>query len=80
MKPRRASLVLILVLSALACGESRVERGLAVPDEESTPESAGEMKKTDQQRQAEVLQEEQQMEIQEFDAAEMSPDAAPARP
>ena len=71
MKHFGASLLLLLAFSVSGCGDDRVERGLAVPDEESTPESAAEMQKTEQQRQQEVLQEEQQKEIEEFDAAEM---------
>lgn len=70
MKRFRTSLLLVLVFSVSACGDDRVERGLALPDEESTPESAAEMEKTEEQRHQENLQQEQQKEIEEFDAAE----------
>jgi len=68
VKPFGAILLLAFMVSA--CGDDRVERGLALPDEQATPEVAKDMKKTEHERQQELLQEEQQMEIEEFDAAE----------
>jgi hypothetical protein len=65
-----SSLLVLVALSASACGENKVERGLAPRAEESTPESAAEMQKTEQQRQQQVQQEMQQKQVEEFDAAE----------
>ena len=67
MKRLGSCLVLGVVLSVAACGENKVERGLAPPDEQSTPESAADMQKTEQERQQEVQQEMQEKQIEEFD-------------
>lgn len=70
MRHLGASLLLVLAFSVSGCGEHKVERGLAPPNEEATPEAAADMKKTEHERQQEVLQEEQQKEAEEFDASE----------
>jgi hypothetical protein len=73
LKRLGAVVIVLAALSFVACGENRVERGLAPADEESTPQSAAEMQKTEEQRQQEVVREEQQKEIEEFDEAQKPP-------
>lgn len=68
MRHLGSSLFLVVALSLAACGENQAERGLAPPDEVSTPESPAEMGKTSEQRQQEIEQQMQEKQIEEFDA------------
>jgi hypothetical protein len=64
-------LALLLSLPTLsACGSDEGDRGLTPSDEVSTPESASENRMSEAQREQANEQEEQDLEIQEFDAAE----------
>jgi hypothetical protein len=67
---RVAPSLLVLLAFSMACGPNKAERGLAPSDEESTPESAVDMQKTDQEREKEVVREMQQKQIEEFDEGE----------
>lgn len=70
---RLGSIAVVLVaLSLAACGENKVERGLSPPepDEVNTPESAADMRETEQQRQQDLERREQEREIEQFDEAQ----------
>lgn len=61
--------------AALACGGDRDERGLAFPDEVSTPESESELKMTEEQRREKAMLEEAAKERKEFnEGGERVPD------
>ncbi|MBS1105470.1 MAG: hypothetical protein H6Q91_972 [Deltaproteobacteria bacterium] len=63
---------MIVFASTLAiggCGGDEGDRGLAVPNEVSTPESAKDEAETTQQRQQQVTEEMQRKQIEDFDAA-----------
>ena len=64
-----------LCLFAPGCGseESQIERGLAEHDQASTPESPADMKKTEAQRQQEVVDDMQKKQIENFDAENGKP-------
>ena len=55
---------LLLALPALACGDDRVERGLAPADEEAVPVSESALRQTEAERRAQQIREEQ---AEEFD-------------
>jgi hypothetical protein len=58
--------MLVLLAGALAaCGQNEAQ-----PEEVNAPESASAMQETEQQRDQQNLEQEQQKEIEEFDAAE----------
>lgn len=66
-------LALVLAVAALsACGSDDGDRGLTPSDEVSTPQSQSEERMTEAQRDQANEQEEQDLEIREFDAAEGS--------
>jgi hypothetical protein len=70
---RLASIAIVVAaLSLAACGENQVERGLSPPepDEVNNPESAKDMRETEQQREQAIEQREQQREIERFDEGE----------
>jgi predicted small lipoprotein YifL len=61
---------LLPVLSLAACGSDEGKRGLTPPDEVAAPNSPAEDEKTEAQRDAENLQQEERNEDREFDAGE----------
>ena len=66
--------------SLLACREKKTEemdRGVAVGDEVSTPESAGEMQMTEEERRAKAAAQDEALEQKEF---EDSGQGSPAEP
>jgi hypothetical protein len=65
-------LAFVLAFSAAACGSDEGERGLAPPasDEVAAPESEKELRMTEEQREQQNDAEEEQVEAEEFDAAE----------
>ena len=73
MRHVASSLILASLLSALslaACGSDEGERGLTPPDEVAAPNSPAEDEKTEAQRDAENLQQEEATDAREFDAGE----------
>lgn len=61
---------LLSVLSLAACGSDEGKRGLTPPDEVAAPDSAAEDAKTEAQRDAENLKQDEATDDREFDAAE----------
>lgn len=61
--------ILLAALGALGCGDDRIERGLALPDEVATPESEHELGMTEPERQAQRDAEEDAAEAERFDEA-----------
>jgi hypothetical protein len=67
----------------LACSESPTEemdRGVAVDDESSTPESAGEMALTEEERRQKAMMEEQALERREFNESGQGDDSGQGAP
>jgi hypothetical protein len=62
-------IVFVSTLVLGGCGGDEGDRGLAVPDEVSTPDSAKDDAENTQQRQQQVTEEMQRKQIEEFDAA-----------
>ena len=64
------SMLLLLGLPAVGgCGPDKTERGLAPANETTTPESKAAMSETEQQRQQKLINEMQQQQDKNFDAA-----------
>jgi len=68
----KIALAILLAVSPLAgCGPDKAARGLAdAAPENASPESKKELKMNEQQRDAQVEKQEQQRDIQNFDAAQ----------
>jgi hypothetical protein len=67
--PCLGMIVLVSTLAIGGCGGDKEDRGLAVPNEVSTPESMKDDAETTQQRQQQVTDEMQKKQIEDFDAA-----------
>lgn len=78
--PCLGMIVLVSTLAVGGCGGDKGDRGLAVPDEVSTPESRKDDAETTQQRQQQVTDEMQRKQTESFDAnnAGKQPEKKPA--
>ena len=61
------AVILLIGVGLLGCGEDRIERGLALPDEVAVPESDRELEMTEAERLAQRDAEEDAAESKRFD-------------
>ena len=64
------SLLVFVARALVACGEGRMERGLAAPEEEAVPIDPTEEKLTEEERRQQEAEEEDARAREQFEAAE----------